>query len=340
MINSMRSILDDLVSALAQGQDVVLAAVVRSSGSAPRASGARMLVRSDGSLVGSVGGGLLEGACLERARRILAGDGQYGTLQLHLDNSSAALDGMICGGQVEVLLQRVRPADTPLFLRLQAACRAGRRPVLLTFLPDETTAPQLVGLDGLAGDDVPADLRGIVMKNCGRLPFLCAHSGRELLVEPLAAPGVVHFAGAGHVALATAKLAHFAGFATVVMDDRAAFANHERFPHAEVRVLPSFDRCFDRLEPDDYAVIVTRGHLYDRQVLAQALRTEAGYIGMIGSRRKRDTIYASLLADGFTTGDLERVHCPIGISIEAETPEEIGVSIVAELIQARNAGPR
>lgn len=169
------------------------------------------------------------------------------------------------------------------------------------------------------------------------MPFFCTHQGRDVFVEPLAFPGTVHFVGAGHVALAAAHLARFAGFATVIMDDRADFASEKRFPQAStVKVLEDFNRCFGELGADDYVVIVTRGHLYDRDVLAQALRTDAGYIGMIGSRRKRDTIYTSLLDEGFLPTDLERVHCPIGMAIEAETPEEIGVSIIAELIQVRN----
>lgn len=119
-------------------------------------------------------------------------------------------------------------------------------------------------------------------------------------------------------------------------DDRAEFANAERYPRArEVSVLDSFADCFDELGSDDYVVIVTRGHLHDRDVLAQALNTGAGYIGMIGSSRKREGVYRSLLAGGYTEDDLQRVHCPIGLAIGADTPEEIAVSIVAEMIRNR-----
>jgi xanthine dehydrogenase accessory factor len=120
------------------------------------------------------------------------------------------------------------------------------------------------------------------------------------------------------------------------MDDREEFANRERYLMAkEVRVLESFTDCIKGLGRDDYVVIVTRGHLHDRDVLAQALRTQAGYIGMIGSRAKRASVYESLMREGFTEKDLVRVHNPIGLPIGADTPEEIAVSIVAQLIQVR-----
>ena len=124
------------------------------------------------------------------------------------------------------------------------------------------------------------------------------------------------------------------------MDDRSEFADPERYPEArEVRVLENFDACLADLGADDYVVIVTRGHLHDRDVLAQALKTGAGYIGMIGSRSKRDAVYRSLLESGYTQADLDRVFCPIGLTIGADTPEEIAVSIVGEMIRVRAGVP-
>jgi xanthine dehydrogenase accessory factor len=144
--------------------------------------------------------------------------------------------------------------------------------------------------------------------------------------------------GAGHVSLATAQVARLAGFRVQVVDDRAEFAHPDRFPHAEsVAAVDDFENALAGrdLGPDDYVVIVTRGHRHDREVLAQALKTKAGYIGMIGSSRKRRAIYEALLAEGFTQNDLDRVYSPIGLSIGAQTPEEIGISIVAQLVQVR-----
>ena len=135
----------------------------------------------------------------------------------------------------------------------------------------------------------------------------------------------------------TALMAAMVDFRVIVLDDRPDFANAERFPGVETRVLESFARCFAGIPsgPETFVVIVTRGHAHDADVLAQALRTQAGYIGMIGSRRKRDAVYERLRGQGFSETDLARVHCPIGLEIGAETPEEIAVSINAELVAHR-----
>ena len=128
------------------------------------------------------------------------------------------------------------------------------------------------------------------------------------------------------------------GFKTVVLDDRPAFANREVFDSADrIILLDTFEHALQAVELDSqsYVVIVTRGHVHDKTVLAQALRTPAGYIGMIGSRRKRDTIYQALRDEGFTAQDVGRVYSPIGLGIGGETPEEIAVSIVAEMIKVR-----
>jgi len=161
---------------------------------------------------------------------------------------------------------------------------------------------------------------------------------RRYFVEPTVLPGTLYLFGAGHVSRSVAEMASLVDFRTVVLDDRAEFANAERFPGAELlQVVPSFNRSFEGLDidRDGFVVILTRGHLHDKTVLEQALKTDAGYIGMIGSRRKRDLIYQELLMKGFSQSELERVHAPIGLAIGAETPEEIAVSIVAELIQVR-----
>jgi len=162
----------------------------------------------------------------------------------------------------------------------------------------------------------------------------------DLLVEPIRKPNTAYLLGAGHVALPTAHMAALVGFRVVVLDDREAFANTARFPEAHaVRVLADFERPFEGLQVDrdSFIVIVTRGHLHDKTALAQALKTDAAYIGMIGSRRKRDQIFKRLLAEGFSEADLRRVHSPIGLNIGAETPEEIAVSIVAEMIEKKRS---
>ncbi|PIE64884.1 MAG: hypothetical protein CSA26_06005 [Desulfobacterales bacterium] len=331
----MRHILNELITRLREKETVVIAGIIKAGGSVPRTSGARMLVTENGELYGSVGGGVVEGACHARARRMLQEKEPFSFIEQTLQPSAAADAGMICGGQVTILLQRLDADSLELFTHLQQDYRQGKRPVLLTFLMKEG-APHITSLAYDPAGLVDDELRTILSATPGREPFLTTAAETRLLVEPLCHPGVVHLVGAGHVAEATAHLAAYAGFEVVVMDDREAFANRERFPEAtEIKKLPNFDACITDLGPDDYVVIVTRGHLYDRDVLAQALKTEAGYIGMIGSRKKRQAVYDSLMKEGVSREQLEKVFSPIGLSIGADTPREIGFSIVSEMIQVR-----
>ena len=171
-----------------------------------------------------------------------------------------------------------------------------------------------------------------------QVPVVLSAGEQEYLVESYTMAGTVFIFGAGHVAKQVAVISKMVGFTTVVLDDRKEFANPDRFPGADqILVLDSFEEALQGLTMDanSYIVILTRGHRHDQTVLSQALKTNAGYIGMIGSRKKRDTIYGNLLNDGFAQKDIDRVHSPIGLGIQAETPEEIGVSIVAELILER-----
>ena len=161
---------------------------------------------------------------------------------------------------------------------------------------------------------------------------------QRFLIEALSRKPTVYLYGAGHVSQEVARLTQRVDFRTVILDDRKEFANRQRFEAADnIILLQNFAQALAGVEidADSYVVIVTRGHQHDKLVLEQALKTEAGYIGMIGSRRKRNAIYQALAKQGFTRKDLDRVHSPIGIEIEAETPQEIAVSIVAELIAVR-----
>ncbi len=333
----MRHVLKHLLSSLQQGHGVVLAAILQSTGSVPRSSGARMLVRSDGFLAGSIGGGPPEATCIQAARDLLNSPETWADLDFTLDNTAAADKGMICGGVVRVLLHKVEPEQLPFFTSLYRQYTAHQRPLLLTSLPTGET-PLELSIVGPEPWNPPEDeLLDQLLTTAKGVPFHLDYGATSLFIEPLVHPGTVHLAGGGHVALATAHLATYAGFEVVVMDDRPEFASAERFPMAsEVKVLEGFHQCFSpSLGMDDYVVIVTRGHSHDRDVLAQALKTQAGYIGMIGSTKKKKSTFAALMAQGFTEEDLQRVHCPIGLPISADTPEEIGFSILAELIKAR-----
>jgi xanthine dehydrogenase accessory factor len=159
----------------------------------------------------------------------------------------------------------------------------------------------------------------------------------EVLLEPIFSEPTVYIFGAGHVSQQLTPLAKKVSFKAVVIDDREMFANRGRFPDADEVIVSEFEKCFDQLNIDEssYIVIVTRGHLYDGFVLEQAIKTNARYIGMIGSKKKIQTLYQNLMKKGIYKETLDRVYAPIGIDINSETPEEIAVSIVAQLIKVR-----
>src|SRR6202023_211954 len=160
----------------------------------------------------------------------------------------------------------------------------------------------------------------------------------EIFVEPILPQPIVYLFGGGHVSMAMAKAAHAAGFAIGVVDDREAFANLQRFPMAQ-DVFTSYEQAFEKIQPNTstYLVIVTRGHKEDMRVLAWAARTQARYIGMIGSKRKVISVYKALEKEGYRPEEFERIYAPMGLEIGALSPEEIAISIVAELIAVRRS---
>ncbi|MYF16921.1 MAG: hypothetical protein F4215_05785 [Gemmatimonadetes bacterium] len=145
--------------------------------------------------------------------------------------------------------------------------------------------------------------------------------------------------GGGHVSYAIAQIAHSVGLRIVVIDDRPMFANKERFPMASETLTLEMETAFDHIVIDDlsYVVAVTRGHQHDKPVIEQAIDTQAAYIGMIGSRRKIALMWKEFEAKGIPREKLDAVHAPIGLDIGADTPEEIAVSIVSELVQVRRS---
>jgi len=340
------SIFPCIAGLLAGGESLALATIVSRSGSAPRGVGSRMVVRSDGSSVGTIGGGLLEARVQDLAREVF-GHGQAVLKKYLLTAQDASRMGMVCGGEVQVLVQFLdasRTSNLELYRDIAASLAARKRARLITALPTDFEVPEAVaqslikGEGTIVGDLAREAVQAITAQAGAGQPELVSYQGKQYLVESLGHAGTVYIFGAGHVSRQLAPLTRLVGFHTIVLDDRQEFAHRERFSDAdEVIVLDSFQTALEGLEinADSYLVLVTRGHAHDQTVLRQALLTEAGYIGMIGSRRKRDAIYAALGQEGFSRADFDRVYSPIGLKIEAETPEEIAVSIVAELIQVR-----
>ncbi len=345
----MKAIFRECATRLARGEDLVLATIVRKTGSAPRSDGSRMLVRADGSSLGSVGGGRLEAETLALAREVFRT--RVPVLQrFDLAGADAAGADMICGGRGEILVDFLAAgtADAEVFARAVATLESRRRGGLVTWLPPAGAAPAPGTHRGIACDDgtslgrVPdaARLAAPRATEPGSRAIRVERVGEEtVVIEPLFSSGRVLVFGAGHCAQRLAPMAQSMDFDVEVVDDRDEFANRERYPEPTgLTLIESFERLPDlAIDDDTYVVIMTRGHLHDLTVLAQCLRAPAGYVGMIGSVRKRDKVYAELRERGFGDADFARVYSPIGLEIEAETPEEIAVSIVAELIRVRAA---
>ncbi len=344
----MKKLIQHICQLLENHHDFVLATIVSQIGSTPRAAGTQMVVHTDGTIEGTIGGGIVEASVIETAKDVF----NTKTAGLHAfdlaQNRIGSMD-MICGGKLDVLIEHVAATaeNRSVFKALHGVLEKGRPALLITDMEtavEENGRPErcLVTEGGIREGTwrhAASMLERILKKSArARYPYLLTLSDHSFFIEPCFVPGTVFLFGAGHVSRQLATLTTMVGFRTVVLDDRGEFANAQRFPTAdEIRVLDSFDDCFQSLDIDEdsYLVIVTRGHLYDKIVLGQALKTHAGYIGMIGSKSKRKDIYRALTAEGVTPEALQKVHSPVGLPIKAETPEEIAVSIIAELIQTR-----
>jgi xanthine dehydrogenase accessory factor len=341
----VKEILDDVLALLESGEDFALVKLIGDRGSTPRAPGAEMLVRRDGSIAGTIGGGLLEHSMMREAAGAL--DARHSRIvDLRLGGKEPAGDEeKICGGAAEVLITYVPPGDAQLTEVLAAAKAVQaerRRAWLFTLLPleqgGEVETCLLAEDGGVVGARPcePQALRAAVGKvavhGSTTLP-----DGRGVVVEQVEAPARAFICGGGHVARAVAPAARAVGFAVTVLDDREEFADPRRFPGANL-VLGPFAGALERLAVDEgsYIVIVTRGHAHDMDVLVQALRTPARYIGLLASRSKRAGMLKALQEAGFGENALARVHSPIGLDIGAETAAELAVGIVAEMIKVRS----
>jgi xanthine dehydrogenase accessory factor len=248
---------EEIIKLRRAGLRGALATIVHTNGSIPSYESSRMLVREDGSIAGTIGGGCVEADVWAAAREVMKIEAPR-KMTFNLNHEASYDNGLICGGTLEVFVEPILP-----------------QPALYIF-------------------------------------------------------------GGGHVSMALAQAAHTAGFAIGVIDDRESFANAERFPMAR-EIFTSFEDAYAKLQPNasTYLVIVTRGHKDDMRVLAWAVNTDAKYIGMIGSKRKVISVYEALEKEGHAPEKFENVHAPVGLDIGALTPEEIAISITAELIAVR-----
>lgn len=375
----MQTIFDEIAHLQSAGEAFALATVVARTGSAPMSKWAKMLVRADGSMSGTVGGGCLEAEIWEDARAALA-SGEARVVKHTLTPEHAGESGLLCGGSVRILVERIDPDTHPeVFKTARDTVASRQRAHLITLLPtgDEGTKRLLLTPDGttvgsLGDDNTNRAAIAAADEATGQVPELVtlrppggtacpdpravgtsrAAAGTrdtrvasdpchtEVFIEPLGPVPEIYVFGGGHVGLATARTGAIAGFRVIVVDDRPMFCNPERFPQADECIVAHFDGVFEQLDigEDSYLVAVTRGHAHDETVVEQALRTNAGYIGMIGSRYKVRRILKNLGERGATDEQLARIHAPIGLDIGADTPEEIAVSIVAEIIAVMRRG--
>ena len=343
----MTEIYTECRNLLQAGQAVVLATVFEAKGSAPRVAGARMLVRADESIRGTIGGGRLEHDAVQLAMMLFEKT-ESAIYSFDLTGNDVAGMDMICGGKGEVWLHYFTGSaqELAVFQAIQSVLASRKKAWLVTEISGLAAGRgrQFALLD--ESDAVhgslqlsPALVREWTGKKDSTAIFTEEYGGSRFLLEQIRPIRTVVVFGAGHVSQQVAPLCEKMGFRVIVLDDRAEYANRSRFTmETEIRVLDSFaDWAGLPIDAGCYIVILTRGHIHDKTVLGLALRTSAGYIGMIGSRRKRDKIYQALQEEGFTQQDIKRVFSPIGLDIGAETPEELAVSIVGELIQVRAA---
>ena len=251
-------IYEQIVELRRSGRRGAVATIVNVRGSIPSFRTAKMLVRDDGSIVGTIGGGCVEADVWQAAREVMESE-KPRTLKFDLNQDPKYDTGLVCGGTLEIF------------------------------------------------------------------------------VEPILPPALLYLFGAGHVALNLCQVAATAGFEVTVTDDRSSYATKERFPAArEIHAL-DFEEATQKLDPSEssYIVIVTRGHRDDMRILRWAVQTRAGYVGMIGSKRKVIEIFKTLRKEGVPAHLFDRVHAPVGLDIGAITPEEIAIAITAELIAFR-----
>jgi len=352
---------------LERGQKFALATVINVRGSTPREVGAKMIVREDGQF-GTIGGGCGEAEVFRKARLLL--DEGRGARLTEIDLTGDFDQQQIgtCGGIMDVFVDIWMPAsDLEAARQLANAADCNRPAALLTLVhsadPDSVGARSIVDpateegrlisaleiprramaqLVARTRDGIPALIE--ISDNGGANPVTRVDGERpRLFLDPVSGAQRLVIAGAGHIAQPLAALGAMLGFHVTVIDDRASFANRERFPNADEIVVRPFAAAIEALTLDRhcYLISVTRGHSLDEEVVRTALQHSRGaFIGMIGSRRRVKATLERIAESGVSQDLLDQVHAPLGMDIAAETPEEIAVSIIAEIVRERRSGAR
>jgi len=314
---------EKILKIIEEDKEVVVITVLSKSGSVPRHPGAKMAVDDNGRITGTIGGGGVENEAVSYAVTFFdteknADIAEYSLLPGREDGN---ID-MVCGGTIKLLFEKISSDDKELFSQFHKYAQEQKEGFWSLDISDASKG----------------NVNRSIYEGSSQQTGLYEKDGRTVFIERFNNKGSLIVVGGGHVAFELAKLAVNVDFNIVVIDDREDFANKERFPMAQVNSVENMENIFDGMNIDEscFIIILTRTHLMDQTVLGQALKTDAGYIGMIGSSRKRNIIYQNLIEKGVSKDKLSEVHCPIGLNIGAESPAEIAVSIVAELIKKRS----
>jgi xanthine dehydrogenase accessory factor len=345
----MRDIVRHLIRLLEAGREPVICQVLETRGSTPQKAGALMVIDPSGTQAGTLGGGCVENEVRQKAIKQIGSAGAA----IHsflLDHDYAWADGLICGGRMLVVSQPVIGRDWLYYFEM--IDRLIDEGIGFTeAVAIEPNQSEGLGIGSRFLFDEEAKVRAAWpappapeflssrVASLGERARPSVHGGFALL--PTWARVRLVIVGAGHVGQAVANLAAQADFDVWVIDDRHQYANSDRFPGAQRILVGPIEETLSTLEvtPKTYALIVTRGHGHDQEALYHLAPTTAGYVGLIGSRRKIRLIFENLLEAGISELDLGRVSAPVGLEIGSQTVPEIAISIVAELIARRNLGP-
>ena len=351
----MHEVFQEATELLRKDEPLVVATVVRTKGSTPQKPGAKLLVRKDGSGVGTLGGGCVEGDIWFAAKQLLKRGGPAQHRDYELNEDLAAEDGLVCGGTMYFLIDPVYRPDEYLSYasEIDAAYRGEGAVALASIVqPPEGNGVQLGQkllvrdngtTEGTLGSELldhEASRKAAELMVHGKSEYVVAKDRTEYFVEAYTTPPQIVLCGGGHVSKAISPLAISLGFRVFVTDDREEFASEERFPEADIVVPKKPEEALPELpiNPNTFVIIATRGHRYDNVALEAALKTSAKYVGLLGSKRKTILIYEDLIRSGVPVERVREVRAPVGLDIHARTPQEIAVSIISEILMFRLGG--
>lgn len=351
----MQEVFHEAVNEMKKGEPMVVATVVRTKGSTPQKPGAKLLVRSDGTGVGTLGGGCVEGDIWFAANELMKRGGAPVYRDYLLNEDLAAQDGLVCGGTMYFLIDPVyTPGEYLTYAsEIECAYQGGPGVAVATLVKASDDGIGALGqklfmredgsYEGTLGSvelDHDATNRARELMVHGRNEYVTTRDGEEYFVEAYTTPPQLVLCGGGHVSKAIAPLAKSLGFLVYVTDDREEFANMERFPEVEGVVVLGPEDALTTLpiNANTFVIIATRGHRYDNVALEAAVNTSARYVGLLGSKRKTILIYEDLLRNGVSIERVKAIRSPVGLDVRARTPEEIAVSIMAEILMFRMGG--